>query len=158
MPYFSFAGKLFVSVKIKILDYGKCRREFTYIDDIVEGVIRIMQGAPERTDGPDGLPMPPYAIYNIGNSNPENLMDFVHILSEELIGAGVLPPDFDIGEHMELAPMQPGDVPVTYADTGRLEQDYGFQPETNLRTGLRAFAEWYKEYYGKIITKMGADE
>lgn len=133
--------------KIKIFNYGNCKRDFTYIDDIVEGVIRVMQGAPEKENGTDGLPIPPYGIYNIGNSTPENLMDFVHILSEVLIGAGVLTEDFDIEEHMELVPMQPGDVPVTYADTGRLERDYGFRPQTNLRTGLRAFAEWYKEYY-----------
>lgn len=145
MAYFSFTGKLLAGEKIRIFNYGNCKRDFTYIDDIVEGVIRVMRGAPEKSDGSDGLPMPPYEVYNIGNSNPENLMDFVQILTEELIGAGVLPHGFDFKEHMELVPMQPGDVPVTYADTSRLEKDYGFRPETDLRTGLRAFAEWYKE-------------
>lgn len=149
MAYFSFTGKLLAGEKIRIFNYGNCKRDFTYIDDIVEGVIRVMKGAPERAAGADGLPVPPYGIYNIGNSNPENLMDFVHILAEELVRAGVLPADFEIDEHMELAPMQPGDVPVTYADTGRLERDYGFRPQTDLRTGLRAFAEWHREYYGK---------
>lgn len=149
MAYFSFTEKLLAGEKIRIFNHGNCKRDFTYIDDIVEGVIRVMQGAPERAAGPDGLPVPPYGIYNIGNSNPENLMDFVHILSEELVRAGVLSYDFQMEEHMELVPMQPGDVPVTYADTGRLERDYGFRPRTGLREGLRAFAEWYREYYGK---------
>lgn len=148
MAYFSFTRKLLAGEKIKIFNYGNCRRDFTYIDDIVEGVIRVMQGAPERTVGPDGLPLPPYEVYNIGNSKPENLMDFVQVLGEELLRAGVLPAGFDIREHMELAAMQPGDVPVTYADTSWLERDYGFRPQTDLRTGLRAFAEWYREYYG----------
>lgn len=147
MAYFSFTQKLLAGEKIKIFNYGNCKRDFTYIDDIVEGIVRVMQGAPQKSAGADGLPIPPYSIYNIGNSNPENLMDFVHILSEELIRAGVLPADFKIEEHMELMPMQPGDVPVTYADTSRLERDYGFKPEKELRTGLRAFAEWYRDYY-----------
>lgn len=147
MAYFSFTEKLLAGEKIRIFNHGNCKRDFTYIDDIVEGIVRVLRGAPEKTDGQDGLPVPPYGIYNIGNSTPENLMDFVQILSEELIGAGILPSDFDIEKHMELVPMQPGDVPVTYADTGRLERDYGFRPGTDLRTGLRAFAEWYKEYY-----------
>ncbi|MCM1325841.1 MAG: GDP-mannose 4,6-dehydratase [Bacteroidales bacterium] len=147
MAYFSFTQKLLSGEKIKIFNYGNCKRDFTYIDDIVEGVIRVMQGAPEKISGEDGLPIPPYSIYNIGNSNPENLMDFVHILSEELIKAEVLSPNFNIEEYMELVPMQPGDVPVTYADTSRLEEDFGYKPTTDLRTGLRAFANWYKEYY-----------
>lgn len=146
MAYFSFTEKLLAGEKIKIFNYGDCRRDFTYIDDIIEGVVRVMQGAPEKAMGKDGLPIPPYSIYNIGNANPENLMDFIHILAEELIRAEVLPPDFRIEDHMELVPMQPGDVPVTYADTGKLERDYGFRPKTNLKSGLRAFAEWYKEY------------
>ena len=146
MAYFSFTEKLLKGEKIKIFNYGNCRRDFTFIDDIVEGVVRVMRGAPEKAGGKDGLPIPPYSIYNIGNSKPENLMDFVHILSEELIRAEVLPPGFDIEEYMELVPMQPGDVPVTYADTGKLERDYGFRPKTDLRTGLRAFAEWYRVY------------
>lgn len=150
MAYFSFTEKLLRGEKIRIFNYGNCKRDFTFIDDIVEGIIRVMQGAPEKTTGTDGLPIPPYSIYNIGNSNPENLMDFIHILSEELIRAGVLPPGFNVEEHMELVSMQPGDVPVTYADTGKLEQDYGFRPKTDLRTGLRAFAEWYREYYAGI--------
>lgn len=147
MAYFSFTNKLLAGEKIKIFNYGNCKRDFTYIDDIVEGIICVMQGAPKKIDGLDGLPEPPYSIYNIGNSCPENLMDFVHILSEELVKAGVLPAQFDIEEHMELVPMQPGDVPVTFADTSQLEKEYGFQPKTDLRTGLKAFAEWYREYY-----------
>lgn len=147
MAYFSFTEKLLGGEKIKIFNYGNCKRDFTFIDDIVEGVVRVMGGAPVRADGEDGLPVPPYSIYNIGNSKPENLMDFVHMLAEELIRAGVLPDGFEIEEHMELVPMQPGDVPVTYADTGRLEQDYRFRPKTDLRTGLRAFAEWYAGYH-----------
>lgn len=146
MAYFSFTEKLLAGDKIRIFNYGDCKRDFTYIDDIVEGIVRVMKGAPEKRKGDDGLPVPPYSIYNIGNSNPENLMDFVQILSEELVGAEVLPANFDIEEHMELVPMQPGDVPVTYADTGKLERDYGFRPKTDLRSGLRAFAEWYREY------------
>lgn len=148
MAYFSFTEKLRKGEKIKIFNYGDCQRDFTYIDDIVEGVIRVMKGAPVKSVGGDGLPVPPYDIYNIGNANPENLMDFVYILSEELVRAKVLPASFNIEEHIEKVPMQPGDVPVTYADTSKLEQDYGFRPKTDLRTGLRAFAEWYKEYYG----------
>ena len=147
MAYFSFTKKLLEGEKIKIFNYGNCKRDFTFIDDIVEGVVRVIGAAPERTDGRDGLPIPPYSIYNIGNSSPENLMDFVNILSEELIRAGVLPDDFNIEEHMELVPMQPGDVPVTYADISKLERDYGFKPKTDLRTGLQGFAEWYREYY-----------
>ncbi|HEM5044031.1 TPA: protein CapI, partial [Streptococcus suis] len=130
-----------------IFNYGNCKRDFTYVDDIVEGVKRVMFGAPQKRSGSDGLPIPPYAIYNIGNSNPENLLDFVHILSEKLVLAGVLPEDFDIEAHKKLLPMQAGDVPVTYADTSDLERDFGFSPSTTLREGLRQFAKWYKEYY-----------
>ncbi|AFK59584.1 NAD-dependent epimerase/dehydratase family protein [Enterococcus faecium] len=147
MAYFGFTNKLLKGETIQIFNYGNCKRDFTYIDDIVEGVIRIMQGAPEKQTGEDGLPVPPYAVYNIGNHNPENLLDFVQILLEELIRAGVLPEDYDFEAHKELVPMQPGDVPVTYADTEALERDYGFKPATPLRTGLRKFAEWYKEFY-----------
>ena len=147
MAYFGFTNKLINNETIKIFNYGNCKRDFTYVDDIVEGIIRIMQGAPEKANGEDGLPLPPYAIYNIGNSNPENLLDFVNILQEELIRAGVLPEDYDFESHKELVPMQPGDVPVTYADTSALERDYGFKPSTSLRDGLRKFAEWYKEFY-----------
>ena len=147
MAYFGFTNKLVNGETIKIFNYGNCKRDFTYIDDIVEGIIRVMQGAPEQVNGEDGLPIPPYAIYNIGNSNPENLLDFVTILQEELIRAGVLPKDYDFESHKELVPMQPGDVPVTYADTTPLERDYGFKPSTSLREGLRKFAEWYKEFY-----------
>ena len=132
---------------IKIFNYGNCKRDFTYVDDIVEGIVRVMQGAPEKKNGEDGLPLPPYAVYNIGNSNPENLLDFVNILQEELIKARVLPIDYDFESHKELVPMQPGDVPITYADTTPLERDYGFKPSTSLREGLRKFAEWYKEFY-----------
>lgn len=147
MAYFGFTNKLIKGEKIQIFNYGNCKRDFTYVDDIVEGIIRVMQGAPEKKNGEDGLPIPPYAVYNIGNSNPENLLNFVEILQEELIRAGVLPIDYDFESHKELVPMQPGDVPVTYADTTPLEKDYGFKPSTDLRTGLRKFAEWYKEFY-----------
>ncbi len=147
MAYFGFTNKLINGEKIQIFNYGNCKRDFTYVDDIVEGIIRVMQGAPEQKLGDDGLPLPPYAVYNIGNSNPENLLDFVNILQEELIRAGVLPKDYDFESHKELVPMQPGDVPVTYADTTALERDYGFKPSTSLREGLRKFAEWYKEFY-----------
>ena len=147
MAYFGFTNKLVNGEAIKIFNYGNCKRDFTYIDDIVEGIIRVMQGAPEQVDGEDGLPIPPYAVYNIGNSNPENLLDFVTILQEELIRAGVLPEDYDFESHKELVPMQPGDVPITYADTTPLERDYGFKPNTPLRDGLRQFAVWYKEFY-----------
>ena len=148
MAYFGFTDKLVKGDRIKIFNYGNCQRDFTYIDDIVEGVVRVMQHAPERRKGEDGLPLPPYKVYNIGNSHPENLLDFVDILQQELIRAGVLPPDYDFDSHKELVPMQPGDVPVTYADTAPLEQDFGFRPSTPLRDGLRRFAEWYKQFYG----------
>ena len=147
MAYFGFTNKLINNENIKIFNYGNCKRDFTYIDDIVEGVIRVMKGAPEKKNGDDGLPIPPYSVYNIGNSNPENLLDFVQILQEELIRAGVLAKDYDFEAHKELVPMQPGDVPVTYADTTPLEKDYGFKPSTSLRDGLRKFVEWYKEFY-----------
>ncbi len=147
MAYFGFTNKLIKGESIKIFNYGNCKRDFTYVDDIVEGVIRVMEKAPERRTGEDGLPVPPYAVYNIGNSNPENLLDFVQILQEELVAAGVLPTDYDFEAHKELVPMQPGDVPVTYADTSALERDFGFKPSTSLRTGLRAFARWYKQFY-----------
>ena len=147
MAYFGFTNKLLKGETIKIFNYGNCKRDFTYVDDIVEGVLRVMQGAPEKKDGADGLPIPPYAVYNIGNSNPENLLDFVQILSEELVSAGVLPENYDFETHKELVPMQPGDVPVTYADTAPLERDFGFKPGTPLRVGLRKFARWYKEFY-----------
>lgn len=147
MAYFGFTNKLIKGEAIEIFNYGNCKRDFTYVDDIVEGVKRVMFGAPQKSRGSDGLPIPPYAIYNIGNSNPENLLDFVHILSEELVLAGVLPADFDIEAHKKLVPMQAGDVPVTYADTSDLERDFGFSPSTTLREGLRQFAQWYKEYY-----------
>lgn len=149
MAYFGFTNKLVNGDTIKIFNYGNCKRDFTYIDDIVEGVIRVMNKAPEKKNGEDGLPIAPYAIYNIGNSNPENLLDFVQILSEELVRAGVLPEDYDFEAHKELVAMQPGDVPVTYADTSALERDFGFKPHTSLREGLRKFAEWYKEFYMK---------
>ncbi len=149
MAYFGFTNKLLRGEKIQIFNYGNCKRDFTYIDDIVEGVIRVMQKAPERKTGEDGLPVPPYAVYNIGNSNPENLMDFVKILSEELVSAGVLPEDYDFESHMELVPMQAGDVPVTYADTKPLEDEFGFKPDTPLREGLRRFSKWYKDFYKK---------
>lgn len=147
MAYFGFTNKLINNETIKIFNYGNCKRDFTYVDDIVEGIIRVMQGAPEKLNGEDGLPLPPYAVYNIGNSNPENLLDFVQILQEELIRAGVLPKDYDFESHKELVAMQPGDVPITYADTSALENDYGFKPSTSLREGLRKFAEWYKDFY-----------
>lgn len=147
MAYFGFTNKLLRDETIRIFNYGNCKRDFTYIDDIVEGVVRVMQGAPERKDGEDGLPVPPYAVYNIGNQNPENLLDFVDILQQELIAAGVLPNDYDFEAHKQLVPMQPGDVPVTYADTTPLERDYGYKPSTDLRTGLRNFARWYKDFY-----------
>lgn len=151
MAYFGFTNKLVKGDKIKIFNYGNCKRDFTYIDDIVEGVIRVMDKAPEKEIGEDGLPIPPYAVYNIGNSNPENLLDFVRILSEELVRASVLPADYNFDLHKKLVPMQPGDVPVTYADTSALERDFGFKPSTDLRTGLRRFAEWYKTYYKEEI-------
>ena len=147
MAYFGFTNKLVKGEKIQIFNYGNCKRDFTYVDDIVEGVVRIMQHAPEKQTGEDGLPEPPYAVYNIGNNSPENLLDFVKILQEELLRAGVLPNDYDFEAHKELVPMQPGDVPVTYADTSALEHDFGFKPSTSLRDGLRAFAEWYAKYY-----------
>lgn len=147
MAYFGFTNKLRKGQTIQIFNYGNCKRDFTYIDDIVEGVLRVMQGAPEKKNGEDGLPIPPYAVYNIGNSNPENLLDFVQILSEELVSAGVLPADYDFEAHKELVPMQPGDVPVTYADTAPLERDFGFKPATPLREGLRKFARWYQDFY-----------
>lgn len=148
MAYFGFTDKLREGKKIQIFNYGNCKRDFTYVEDIVEGVVRVMQHAPEKAVGEDGLPLPPYAVYNIGNNSPENLLDFVDILQQELIRAGVLPQDYDFEAHKELVPMQPGDVPVTYADTSALERDFGFKPSTSLRDGLRRFAEWYKEYYG----------
>ncbi|EOU1756630.1 GDP-mannose 4,6-dehydratase [Clostridium perfringens] len=147
MAYFGFTNKLLKGETIEIFNYGNCKRDFTYIDDIVEGVKRVMQAPPEKKNGEDGLPIPPYAVYNIGNSNPENLLDFVTILQEELIRAEVLSSDYDFEAHKKLVPMQPGDVPVTYADTRPLEKDFGFKPSTDLRTGLRKFAEWYKEFY-----------
>ena len=147
MAYFGFTNKLVKGETIKIFNYGNCKRDFTYVDDIVEGVKRVMMSPPEKKNGEDGLPVPPYKIYNIGNNNPENLLDFVQILSEELIRAGVLPQDYDFDAHKELVPMQPGDVPVTYADTSALENDFGFKPSTSLRDGLRKFAEWYKNFY-----------
>ncbi len=149
MAYFGFTNKLLKGEKIQIFNYGNCKRDFTYIDDIVEGVIRVMQHTPEKMNGEDGLPIPPYMVYNIGNNQPENLLDFVTILQEELIRAKVLPEDYDFESHKELVPMQPGDVPVTYADTTPLERDFGFKPSTSLRDGLRAFAEWYAGYYCK---------
>lgn len=147
MAYFGFTNKLREGKTIQIFNYGNCKRDFTYVDDIVEGVVRVMQKAPDKVTGEDGLPLPPYAVYNIGNNQPENLLDFVTILQEELICAGVLPEDYDFEAHKELVPMQPGDVPVTYADTSALERDFGFKPSTSLREGLRKFAEWYKAFY-----------
>ena len=147
MAYFGFTNKLLAGDTIKIFNYGNCQRDFTYVDDIVEGIVRIMQGAPARETGEDGLPVPPYALYNIGGGRPENLLDFVTILQEELVRAGVLPEDYDFDAHKELVPMQPGDVPVTYADTKALEEDFGYRPSTTLREGLRKFAEWYKAFY-----------
>ena len=148
MAYFGFTDKLVKGETIKIFNYGNCKRDFTYVDDIVEGVVRVMQHAPEKKTGEDGLPIPPYKVYNIGNNHPENLLEFVNILQEELVRAGVLPQDYDFNAHKELVPMQPGDVPVTYADTSALEEDFGFKPCTSLREGLRKFAEWYRGYYG----------
>lgn len=147
MAYFGFTNKLRAGEKIQIFNYGNCKRDFTYVDDIVEGIVRVINKAPKKECGEDGLPIPPYAVYNIGNNQPENLLDFVDILQQELIRAGVLPKDYDFEEHKELVPMQPGDVPVTYADTSALEHDFGFKPKTSLREGLRKFAEWYKEFY-----------
>jgi len=147
MAYFGFTNKLLKGETIQIYNYGNCRRDFTYVDDIVEGIVRVIQGAPERKKGEDGLPIPPYAVYNIGGGQPENLLDFVNILQEELVRAGVLPQDYDFEAHKELVPMQPGDVPTTYADATALERDFGFTPKITLREGLRKFAEWYKEYY-----------
>lgn len=149
MAYFGFTNKLRAGEKIRIFNYGDCKRDFTYIDDIVEGIVRVMKKPPERRTGEDGLPVPPYAIYNIGNNHPENLLDFVDILQQELVRTGVLPPNYDFEAHKELVPMQPGDVPITYADTRALERDFGFKPETDLKTGLGKFAEWYKDYYCK---------
>lgn len=149
MAYFGFTNKLVHGDTIKIFNYGNCKRDFTFVDDIVEGVVRVMQHAPEKQNGEDSLPIPPYKVYNIGNSHPENLLEFVDILQQELIRAGVLPSDYDFDAHKELVPMQPGDVPVTYADTTPLEQDFGFKPSTPLREGLRKFAEWYRGYYAK---------
>lgn len=148
MAYFGFTNKLLRGETIQIYNFGHCRRDFTYVDDIVEGVYRVMQKAPERRDGEDGLPVPPYAVYNIGGGQPENLLDFVSILQEELLRAGVLPADYDFDAHKKLVPMQPGDVPTTYADASALERDFGFTPRITLREGLRKFAQWYKEYYG----------
>lgn len=149
MAYFGFTNKLIKGETIQIFNYGNCKRDFTYVDDIVEGIKRVMQHAPEKKNGEDGLPLPPYAVYNIGNSNPENLLDFVTILQEELVNAKVLPADYDFEAHKELVAMQPGDVPVTYADTTPLENDFGFKPSTSLRTGLKKFAEWYYDFYKK---------
>ena len=149
MAYFGFTDKLLKGETIKIFNYGNCKRDFTYVDDIVEGVQRVMHRAPAKRTGEDGLPLPPYKVYNIGNSSPENLLDFVQILQEELTRAGVLPEDYDFDAHKELVPMQPGDVPVTFADTSALERDFGFRPSTSLRQGLRAFAEWYRDFYRK---------
>lgn len=147
MAYFSFTNKLIKGETIKIFNYGNCKRDFTYVDDIVKGIKLVMNKAPEKKTGEDGLPIPPYAVYNIGNNNPENLLDFVQILSEELVNAGVLPKDYNFEAHKELVPMQPGDVPITYADTSALERDFGFKPSTSLREGLREFAKWYKKFY-----------
>ena len=149
MAYFGFTDKLVKGDTIKIFNYGHCQRDFTYIDDIVEGIVRVMKHAPEKRNGDDGLPIPPYKVYNIGNSHPESLLEFVSILQEELVRAGVLPADYDFEAHRQLVPMQPGDVPVTYADTTPLEQDFGYKPSTPLRQGLRTFAEWYRKYYAK---------
>ena len=148
MAYFSFTNKLINGEKIKIFNYGNCKRDFTYVDDIVRGIVLVMNKAPKKENGEDGLPIPPYAVYNIGNNHPENLLDFVQILSEELVKAKVLPESYDFESHKELVPMQPGDVPITYADTTALERDFGFKPSTTLRDGLKAFAKWYKQFYG----------
>ena len=149
MAYFGFTNKLLKGETIQIFNYGNCMRDFTYVDDIVEGIKRVMQGVPEKKKGEDGLPIPPYAVYNIGNNHPENLLDFVDILQQELVRAKVLPEEYDFEKHRELVAMQPGDVPVTYADTSALERDFGFKPNTSLREGLKKFAEWYKEFYCK---------
>lgn len=149
MAYFSFTNKLIKGEKISIFNYGNCKRDFTYVDDIVTGIKHVLQNAPEKKNGEDGLPVPPYRVYNIGNNSPENLLDFVKILCEELTDAGVLPKDYDFDSHMELVPMQAGDVPITYADTSALERDFGFKPSTSLRDGLRKFAKWYHEFYQK---------
>ena len=148
MFYYSATQKLVAGKTIQIFNYGNCKRDFTYVDDIVEGVFRVMQGVPEKATGEDGLPLPPYAVYNIGGGTPENLLDYISTLQEELVRAEVLPADYDFEAHKELVPMQPGDVPITYADTSALEQDFGFKPSTSLREGLRKFAKWYKGYYG----------
>lgn len=153
MAYFGFTNKLIRGEKIEIFNYGNCKRDFTYVDDIVEGIVRIMQHAPQKENGEDGLPIPPYKVYNIGNNSPENLLDFVEILQQELLAAGVLPEDYDFEAHKELVAMQPGDVPITYADTTALEQDFGFKPHTSLRDGLRKFAVWYKEFYTPAAEK-----
>lgn len=158
MAYFGFTNKLREGKTIQIFNYGNCKRDFTYVDDIVEGVVRVMQKAPDKQNGEDGLPLPPYKIYNIGNNQPEDLLDFVTILQEELIRASVLPEDYDFEAHKELVPMQPGDVPVTYADTSALEQDFGFKPSTSLREGLRKFAEWYKTYYMQCLNEINEEE
>jgi nucleoside-diphosphate-sugar epimerase len=147
MAYFSFTNKLIKGETIEIFNYGNCKRDFTYVDDIVEGIIKVMNKAPVKKDGEDGLPIPPYKLYNIGNNNPENLLDFVQILSEELVNAGVLPKDYDFESHKKFVPMQKGDVPITFADTNDLERDFNFKPTTTLRSGLRKFAEWFKEFY-----------
>ena len=149
MFYFSATQKLVKGETISIFNYGNCKRDFTYVDDIVEGVLRVMKGAPEKKNGEDGLPLPPYAVYNIGGGTPENLLDYIQTLQEELVSAGVLPADYDFESHKKLVPMQPGDVPVTYADSTALERDYGFRPAIGIREGLRAFAEWYAGYYGQ---------
>jgi nucleoside-diphosphate-sugar epimerase len=153
MAYFGFTNKLIRGEKIEIFNYGNCKRDFTYVDDIVEGIVRIMQHAPQKENGEDGLPIPPYKVYNIGNNSPENLLDFVEILQQELLAAGVLPEDYDFEAHKELVAMQPGDVPITYADTTALEQDFGFKPHTSLRDGLRKFAVLYKEFYTPAAEK-----
>ena len=158
MAYFGFTNKLLKGQTIQIYNYGNCRRDFTYVDDIVEGIVRVMAKAPEKKTGEDGLPIPPYAVYNIGGGQPENLLDFVQILQEELLRAGVLPPDYDFEAHKELVPMQPGDVPTTYADASALERDFGFVPKITLREGLRKFAEWYKQYYCPVADcQLGGD-
>lgn len=158
MAYFGFTNKLIRGETIEVFNYGNCQRDFTYVDDIVEGVMRVMACAPEKTDGEDGLPIPPYRVYNIGNNSPENLLDFINILGEELVDAGVLPKDFDINAHSKLVPMQPGDVPMTFADVAPLEQDFGFKPSTSLRTGLRKFAQWYFEFYTEDKIGFKKDE
>lgn len=158
MFYFSAAHKLVKGDTIQIFNYGDCKRDFTYIDDIVEGVVRVMQGSPEKKNGEDGLSVPPYAVYNIGGGTPENLLDYITTLQEELVSAGVLPEDYDFDAHKELVGMQPGDVPVTYADTSALERDFGFKPSASLRKGLRRFAEWYKAYYMQGLSEINEEE